>query len=39
MRWKFNRKGEIEEIIKIISWIAFLALLLAGVYFLIKKIQ
>lgn len=35
----FNKKGEMEEIIKIISWIAFLVLLMIGLYFLIKGIQ
>ncbi len=32
-----NKKGEMEEIIKIISWIGFLVVLLVALYFLIGR--
>jgi hypothetical protein len=34
---KIDKRGEMEEFIKIISWIAFFVLILAAIYFLIKR--
>ncbi len=32
-----NKKGMYEQIIRIISWIAFLAILLGAIYFLTRR--
>ncbi len=38
MKKRMNKKGaDYEEIVRIISWIAFFALILIGLYFLIQK--
>lgn len=32
-----NRKGDMTELIKILSWIAFFVIALGGLYFLMKR--
>jgi len=34
-----NKKGDYEQLIKILSWIAFFVILLSAVYFLMKRVN
>ena len=32
-----NKKGEMEEVVKIIAWVVFLGLAMLGIYFLTRR--
>ncbi len=38
MKNKINKKGAMEEMVKILLWVIFFVALSAGVYFLIKNL-